>query len=269
MAVPSTAISQTKDDIENELGVSIDFVNAIRIRLCLGMERVSDKVQVNIQRLCMFDGSELRRAIGGDPTKKTWYTSSSWSQDEIDRVFYENDPMSLLESDDPLEDIYYLLFSDIELFSSSVGSTNLIDYIDKTIKYDLISSVSPESQKFIGKEARKKMPDICKNSKTPYQREIMRVEGRGVKRPIEFKDKCHHTESSHERIKSILKEVYLPKFRKMLRSPMPGFKIGGFSEVEDSSGDSLAMVDDVEFDKRFDDESSDIFVSFAKHVKQG
>ena len=267
MTVSAAEISQAKDDIENELGVGIDFVNAIRIKLCLGMERVSDKAQVNIQRLCMFDG-EFRRAIGEDPTKKTWHTSATWSRDEMDRVFYQNDAVSLLESDDPLDDIYYLLFSDLELFSSLVGTTTLIDYIDKTIKYDLISSASSESSKFVGKEARKKMPDISSNTKTPYQREIMRVDGRGVKRPREFKDNCHHTEGSHERIKSLLKEVYLPKFRKMLRSPMPGFKVGGFSEVEDLAGDRLAMVDNVEFDKRFDDESSDIFVSFAKHVKQ-
>jgi len=271
MSIPDVNVPDVKSDIESTVGTSIHFVNAIRIRLCLGEERVNDKAQVNIQRLCMFGDEDkelnFRMSMGSDTVPKTWYTSSCWTSEEIDRVRHQNDAISLIVADDPAEDIYYLIFSDIEAFSSVVGNTNVIDYIDKTIKYDLIGSLDTDSSVCMVGEARRKTVSEFpkKGSETPYQREHIRRKGYGVKMPNKFQDMCHHGDKTHDRIRSLLIDMYLPRFRKMLRSPRPGFKYGGASITENlEREDRLAMIDDVEFDKRFLDESSDIYISFAR-----
>ena len=266
--------SDVKSEIESTIGTHIHFVNAIRIKLCLGEERVNNKAQVNIQRLCMFgdkdEGLYFRMSMGEDTIPKTWYTSSCWTAEEIDRVCHQGDAISLIDSDDPSEDIYYLIFSDIEAFSSPVGKTNVIDYINKTIKHDLIASLETESSRCMVSEARRKtvpeFPELPqKGSETPYQREHVRRKGYGVKMPKKSQDMCHHGDKTHDRVRSLLVDMYLPRFRKMLRTPRPGFKYGGASIAGNlEREDRLAMMDDVEFDKRFYDESSDIYISFSK-----
>ena len=266
---------QLKCDIENSLNTPIHFVNAIRIQLFLEKEEVDEKATVNVVRLCMFGKDpRFRISIGEEKSEKTWYTTIVWTQDQMDLVRHQDNPISLLESDNLLEDVYYLIFTEPMAFSTTTGTTNLIDYIDKTIKHDMIGSTSPnETLGCSGvKATKKKVNDFHQGVKTPYQREHLRKNGHGVKMPRKFQDMCHHKDSSHERIRFLLREVYLPKFKKMLRRPRPGYEYGGTTTTESFDADMakmdrLAKMDEVEFDKRFYEDSSDIFISFARHVK--
>lgn len=246
-------------DIEKKLGVRVNLIHAIRIVLRLNNFSDDDKAEVNVVRLCVFgeeDKPFFRMCI--DDRTTTWHTSVNWTDHEI-KCAQEKSAgfVSLLEPDDALEDVYYVVFSDPSMYSQLKEGITVLDYVEATIKYDLISSRTRPST--TGKEAAKKLYN------TSFKRELARVKA-GKDQPFHVKRKIRHRNDPDDRIRNLLEEVYLPHFRKLLRRPREPFDHTG--RTKKGSLDDVAMKDHRELDKRFHDDSADIFISFARLIKK-
>lgn len=195
-------------------------------------EEPRDRVEVNAVRLLSFgeDDPVFSRSINGCE-KTTWYTSFTWSDAEI-RDAEENDPIGILTPDSVLEKVYYIAFEGdahvaMKDRNRGVCVSNMIEHDTRVL----------EASHFDAMEASRQ------NVKSVAGKVLSNV-------------------SREDVVRCAFEDDLLPKFTKLLRTPLPGFDVNG-RRVDGTSEDHV-FLEEYMVNERFDAESSSVFISHAR-----
>lgn len=253
--------------MESVVKCQVTLFNAIRIVFRVHEERQADRVVVNIVRLVAFiDNGEpsFRRSIR-DSHRTAWYTGFEWTDDETISAYNKNDNMiSLLNQDNAFEDVFYIMFRDEKAFRRrSVRSDWLpvIDYIHQVLS-EMESGV-PEGLQLGKIRAKVITPTRIENERISFQ---------------PMKTSLPREMLREQYVKRKFRNIFLPMFRRMLRSvkEIENDGVGKAEESdhgsgEESTGDSderededLVILGD-EDDDLYDDSSADYFISLAEY----